>query len=289
MLESLATLPFGFILSVALLLGLLVGSFLNVVIYRLPKMMMNGWRQDCCEILEIDNDAEPQRFNLVVPHSHCPGCGKAIKPWQNIPLLSYLMLKGRCGECAEPISIRYPLIELATGLLSLTTIAVLGPTLQGLLALLLVWNLVALTVIDMDHKLIFDNLTLPLLWLGLLANAFGVFTSLENAVFGAMGGYLILWSVYWIFKLLRNKEGMGYGDFKLLAAFGAWMGWQALPLVIIMSSLVGLIIGGGAMIVQKRGMDFKIPFGPYLAMAGFITLLWGEELTRLYFSIMMPV
>src|SRR5690554_4312141 len=214
----------------AAVLGLLVGSFLNVVIYRVPKMLHNEWHMQCCELLEQPQPAEaPKPFNLITPRSTCPHCGHGIKPWENIPVISYLLLRGRCSACRAGISARYPIIELATGLLSLVVIFHFGANMAGLTAPLLTWALIALTMIDIDTQLLPDNITLPLLWLGLVVNAFGVFTSLPNALWGAVAGYLSLWSIYWLFKLLTGKEGMGYGDFKLLAALGAWMGWQMLP------------------------------------------------------------
>ena len=219
-------------------LGLVVGSFLNVVIYRLPLMMETRWRKDCCELLEVPQEKEAPRLTLATPNSHCPHCGSAIKPWQNIPVLSYLLLRGKCAVCGVGISLRYPTIELITGLLtlSLAWYFALSPALLG--AVIFTWALVTMTMIDVDHKLLPDDITLPLLWLGLLFNIDGTYVSLTDAVIGAMAGYLILWSVYWLFKLTTGKEGMGYGDFKLLAALGAWLGWQALPLIILLSSLV---------------------------------------------------
>jgi leader peptidase (prepilin peptidase) / N-methyltransferase len=263
-------------------LGLVVGSFLNVVIYRLPLMMESRWRRDCCELLEVEHEKQDAHLNLATPNSHCPVCKTAIKPWQNIPVLSYLLLRGKCGNCATPISPRYPFLELVTGLmtLSLAWFFDLSPALLG--AALLTWLLIVLTVIDIDHQLLPDDITLPLLWMGLLFNLSATYVSLSDAVIGAMAGYLILWSIYWIFRLLTGKEGMGYGDFKLLAALGAWLGWQALPLIILLSSLVGAVCGIALMIIKRRGKDIPIPFGPYLAMAGWIALLWGEDIMSGY-------
>lgn len=279
----------------ALILGLLVGSFLNVVIYRLPVMMHNTWRRDCEEYLsEQDDNTEPStpendqnraneaKFNLATPNSRCPSCNTAIKPWHNIPVLSYLWLKGACAYCGVKISARYPAIELVTGLLSALVLWHFGWGPQAALGLVLLWSLIALTMIDVDHQLLPDNITLPLLWLGLLANLFGVFTGLESAVIGAIAGYLSLWSVYWAFKLATGKEGMGFGDFKLLAALGAWLGWQMLPLVVILSSLVGAVIGIGGILLLGRDKAKPMPFGPYLAIAGFIAFLWGEPLLNQY-------
>ena len=267
-------------------LGLVVGSFLNVVIYRLPLMMETRWRRDCCELLELPAEKEESRLTLSVPNSHCPNCKAAIRPWQNIPLISYLLLGGKCSVCAQPISLRYPLLELTTGLMTmaLAWYFPFSPALLG--AVIFTWSLIALTMIDIDHQLLPDDLTLPLLWLGLLFNLNATYVSLPEAVIGAMGGYLILWGVYQVFKLLTGKEGMGYGDFKLLAALGAWMGWQALPLIILLSSLVGAVIGIALMVIKRRGKDIPIPFGPYLAMEGWIALLWGDDLMTRYLGVM---
>ncbi|RRJ83885.1 prepilin peptidase [Aestuariirhabdus litorea] len=278
------------VLPGALLLGLIVGSFLNVVIYRIPIMLQREWRQQCAELLEqevaLADDGHPPRFNLITPNSHCPQCDKEIKPWENIPLVSYLLLGGKCSQCKTPISRRYPLVELATGLLTLLLAWELGLGWPLALACLLVWSLVSLTMIDIDHQLLPDNITLPLLWLGLLANCFGLFTNLNDAVIGAAAGYLSLWSVFWLFKLLTGKEGMGYGDFKLLAALGAWMGWQSLPLIILLSSVVGAVLGILMMVVQGRDRATPIPFGPYLAIAGFIALLYGDRITQSYLQLL---
>lgn len=263
-------------------LGLVVGSFLNVVIYRLPLMMEAGWRRDCCELLEVKREKEEAPLNLATPNSHCPHCKSAIKPWQNIPLFSYLILGGKCSNCATPISLRYPVVELVTGLMTLSLMQFFPASLALLGAIFFTWSLITLTMIDIDHQLLPDNITLPLMWLGLALNVAGTYTSLQDAVIGAMAGYLILWSIYWLFKLLTGKEGMGYGDFKLLAALGAWLGWQALPVIILLSSLVGAVCGIALMIIKSRGREIPIPFGPYLAMAGWIALLWGDELTARY-------
>ncbi|MCW8196545.1 prepilin peptidase [Proteobacteria bacterium 005FR1] len=283
---DLTQLPAELIITIALLLGLLVGSFLNVVILRLPKMMSNSWRSDCCDLLEIEDTGAATPFNLVVPASHCPSCNHKIRPWENIPLLSYLWLQGRCSACKVGISYRYPLVELITGLLTAYFVFHFGPTLESGLALLLLWGLIALTVIDIDTQLLPDSITLPLLWLGLIVNSAEVFVPLTDAVYGAIAGYLALWSVYWIFKLLTKKEGMGYGDFKLLAALGAWMGWQALPMIILLSSFVGAFIGIAGILILGRDKNVPIPFGPYLAIAGLITFLWGDELSQFYLQVM---
>lgn len=279
--------PVLYLVTLALL-GLLVGSFLNVVIHRLPIMMERSWQQEYRDYFdesssdEEQSAAAPERFNLMVPRSACPHCGHAITALENIPILSWLMLRGRCRGCQARISARYPLVELSTGL---STLAIawyfpLGWPLLG--ALLLTWALIALTFIDLDKMLLPDQLTLPLLWLGLLLNISGHFVSLQDAVLGAMFGYLVLWSLYWSFKLLTGKEGMGYGDFKLLAALGAWLGWQALPLILILSSLVGAIVGITLLLLRRHQQGNPIPFGPYLAMAGWIALLWGNDITTWY-------
>jgi len=271
-------------------LGLLIGSFLNVVIYRYPKMMEEDWRQQCHEFLELPPPESAQRhfaiFNLATPGSHCPHCNHAISAFENIPVLSWLLQRGKCRHCSAPISLRYPVIELVTALLSVLVVSHFGFTWAALSLLLFTWILVTLTMIDVDRQLLPDDLTLPLLWLGLVANSLGWITDLESAVFGAMGGYLTLWCVYWGFKLLTGKEGMGYGDFKLLAALGAWLGWQSLPQIILLSSFVGALVGISMMVLRGQGRDVPIPFGPYLASAGFLSLLWGEQLNRLFFAFM---
>jgi len=275
-------------LATLTLLGLLVGSFLNVVIHRLPIMMERSWQQEYRDYFDkssFDEDqsaAAPERFNLMVPRSACPHCGHAITALENIPILSWLMLRGRCRGCQARISARYPLVELCTGLATLAIAWHFQPGWPLLGALLLTWTLIALTFIDLDKMLLPDQLTLPLLWLGLLLNISGHFVSLQDSVLGAMFGYLVLWSLYWSFKLLTGKEGMGYGDFKLLAALGAWLGWQALPLILILSSLVGAIVGITLLLLRRHQQGNPIPFGPYLAMAGWIALLWGNDITTWY-------
>ncbi len=276
------TLSLTHIILACLVFGLLVGSFLNVVIYRLPIMLERSWKRDCCELLEQTIPDQAETFNLILPNSTCPHCGHKIRAWENIPVISYLFLKGSCSNCKQKISVRYPIIELVTGLLSayLATQVTVGYPL--LFALIFTWVLIALTMIDIDHQLLPDNLTLPLLWLGLLINTQGIFSSLSDAIIGAAAGYLALWSVFWLFKLVTGKEGMGYGDFKLLAALGAWMGWQSLPLIIILSSFVGAIIGIAGIIIMGRDKNIPMPFGPYLAIAGWIAFLWGDDITATY-------
>ncbi|ELM3717849.1 prepilin peptidase [Aeromonas hydrophila] len=271
--------------SLVFLFSLMIGSFLNVVIHRLPIMLEREWQAEYLGYFNPETQPQQEeRYNLMVPRSACPHCGHAITAMENIPLLSWLWLKGRCRECQAPISARYPLVELLTALLSLVVAATYPPGWALLAALLLTWVLVALTFIDLDKMLLPDQLTLPLLWGGLLFNLTGGFVPLTDAVIGAMAGYLVLWSLYWAFKLLTGKEGMGYGDFKLLAALGAWLGWQALPIVLLLSSLVGAFIGIGLILLRNHNQNKPIPFGPYLAIAGWIALLWGDTITRWYLT-----
>lgn len=266
-------------LGIALVAGLCVGSFLNVVIVRVPRMMELEWQQQAAELRGETTDDAP-RFNLVTPRSHCPGCGHSIGAIENIPLVSWLFLRGRCSSCGMRIPARYPLVEALTGLLSVAAVWQFGATAAGAGAMLLGFFLVALAFIDLDTQLLPDDLTLPLLWLGLLFNLFGVFAPLESAVIGAIAGYLVLWAVYWGFRLLTGKEGMGYGDFKLLAALGAWFGWQSLPAIILLSSVVGAAVGLSLMLFRRHGRDVPIPFGPYLAGAGLLALYFGAPLSR---------
>lgn len=264
--------------------GLAVGSFLNVVIYRLPIMMEKDWRQQCHEFLELESTQadDQQNLSLAFPASACPHCGHKIRFWENIPVISYLLLKGKCSRCKQGISPEYPLIETATAALSVVVAMHFGVTIQMLPALAFTWALVALTMIDAHKQLLPDSITYPLLWLGLLSNIFNYYTDLETAVIGAMAGYLSLWLVYQIFKLATGKEGMGFGDFKLLAALGAWMGWQSLPIIILLSSVVGATIGIGMILFAGRERSQAIPFGPYLAIAGWIAMIWGDKIMRLW-------
>jgi len=291
-----ALLPFdpGFFVAVATVLGLLVGSFLNVVILRLPKIMEQDWRQQCAELAAqpacgqpgtVREDAATRPLSLSHPPSTCPHCGHAIRAWENVPVLSYLLLRGRCAVCRQPISPRYPLIELATALLSLGVTLHFGVTWAALAALLFTWALIALAMIDLDTQLLPDAITLPLLWAGLIVNTGQFFVPLVDAVWGAVAGYLALWLVHHLFRLLTGKEGMGYGDFKLLAALGAWLGWQMLPLVILLSSLVGALVGIGLIVLRGHQRSNPIPFGPWLACAGWIAMLWGEALVRNYLAL----
>lgn len=280
-LDFLASHALAFVLCAALL-GLLVGSFLNVVIHRLPKMMELEWQQQARDALSLPQPEQKATYNLVLPNSQCPHCGHEIRAWENIPVVSYLALRGKCSACKAPISARYPLVELATALLSGFVAWHFGFTWQAGAMLLLTWGLLAMSLIDVDHQLLPDALVLPLLWLGLIVNYFGLFTSLGDALWGAVFGYLSLWSVYWLFKLLTGKEGMGYGDFKLLAMLGAWGGWQVLPLTILFSSLVGAVLGVILLRLRNAETSTPIPFGPYLAIAGWIALLWGDQITTTY-------
>jgi len=271
------------LLSAALVLGAVIGSFLNVVIYRLPVMMERAWEDEIAEAQGKEPPAR-ERFNLLVPRSRCGNCGHRITALENVPLISWVALRGKCSACGTRISARYPIVELLTGLLFMTCAVMFGATLTALLAMVFCAILVALTGIDLDTQLLPDQLTLPLLWLGLLCNVIGLFARLPDAVIGAAAGYLILWSVYWLFKLLTGREGMGYGDFKLLAALGAWFGWQALPMVLLISSVAGAVIGIAVMVTQKKGRHTAIAFGPYLAIAGVVTLFAGPRLHALVFG-----
>jgi leader peptidase (prepilin peptidase) / N-methyltransferase len=267
-------------------IGLLVGSFLNVVIHRLPIMMQKSWRKECCEFLDVNEDenTEEQNYGLVFPNSQCLECQHNIRAWENIPVISYLFLRGKCSSCRCPISLRYPVIELLSSTLSLIVAWHFGLSLQLIPALLLTWALIALSFIDVDHQLLPDDITLPFLWIGLLCNIFGLYTNIYSSLFGAMVGYLSLWLVYISFKLVTGKEGMGHGDFKLLAMIGAWMGWEILPLTIVLSSLCGAIIGVSMIMFQGHDRKQPIPFGPYLAIAGWIALIWGQKITASYNS-----
>jgi len=283
LIELLASSPTLFT-GVAALLGLLVGSFLNVVVYRLPLMMEREWKSECRALLEVggDDTDDTETFSLVRPRSRCPHCGHQISALENVPILSYALLRGKCSVCKSPISLRYPFVELLSAVAATFVAMHFGFGLAGALGLVLTWALIALAAIDIDTQLLPDSITQPLLWLGILANYHHVFVSLEDAVLGAIGGYLILWAVFWGFKLATGKEGMGYGDFKLLALLGAWMGWQVLPAIIVLSSVVGACFGIGLMIFAAHDRSKPLPFGPYLATAGWIVLLWGGEIMQRY-------
>ena len=270
-----------------LILGLLVGSFLNVVIYRLPIMLERQWKQECSEYLKVEGSQpeESKTFNLITPRSACPHCGHQITALENIPVLSFLLQKGKCRSCGGKISVQYPLIELLTGVMSVGVVIYFGYSLQALAALFFTWSLIALAIIDLKTTLLPDNITLPLIWAGLILNLqFGLFTDATSSLYGAVVGYLSLWTLYHVFRVLTGKEGMGYGDFKLFAAFGAWFGWQYLPLIIILSSFAGAVIGIGLILFRGRDRNIPIPFGPYLAIAGWIALIWGQEITQAYLS-----
>lgn len=287
-----------FFYTVIVTVSLMVGSFLNVVIYRLPIMMERSFKCECeayfntneNETTKTDHDAQP--FNLAKPNSTCPHCNHAIRPWENIPVVSYLYLKGKCSQCKSAISARYPLVELTTALLSLWVAHFFGPGNAALAAVLLTWFLIAMSGIDLDTMYLPDQLTLPLLWFGLtlsLVGDNGVFVSPSQAILGAVFGYLSLWSVYWLFKLITGKEGMGYGDFKLLAALGAFTGWQGLPIIILLSSLVGAIVGIAIIVTQNKDKNLQIPYGPYLAAAGWLTLMYAQPISSFYFSYVFGV
>ncbi len=271
-------------LGVVFVLGLLVGSFLNVVILRLPVMMERRWRRECAEFLDHPAGEADAPFDLVTPRSRCPHCGHLITALENIPVISYLVLRGRCRSCGAGISARYPFVELLSAGVAVSVAWQFGVTWQTAFALLLSWALLALTFIDLDRTWLPDDITLPFLWLGLLINTADVFTDPVSAIIGAVAGYLVLWFVYQVFKKLTGKEGMGYGDFKLLAMLGAWLGWQAIPLIVILSSLVGTVFGLGFILLRRLGREQPIPFGPYLAIAGWIALLWGEHITTAYLN-----
>lgn len=272
-----AELPLAVVLGIAFILGAMVGSFLNVVIYRLPKMLDQMWRAECLDYLELPPEQSTEKLSLVLPRSRCPSCGNAIKPWHNIPIIGYLFLRGRCADCRQSISPAYPLVELLSAIITLAVIWRFGANIQGLTAIFFSWALIALTGIDLKKHILPDSITLPLLWAGLILANFGVFTDLESSLWGAVGGYMSLWSIYWLFKLLTGKEGMGYGDFKLLAALGAWLGWQYLPTLILVSSVVGIFFGIAIIFLKRQGREIPIAFGPYLAVAGWICLFFGES------------
>jgi leader peptidase (prepilin peptidase)/N-methyltransferase len=276
----------GALAGLCALLGLVVGSFLNVVIHRLPKMLERQWQAECAELQGSAPEKMPT-YNLIVPRSACPACNHHIRPLENIPVVSYLWLRGKCAACQAPIPVRYPLVETLSAALSAYIGWRFGMSWATLATMVFGWAMIALAMIDLDTFFLPDSITIPLVWLGLLAQLAGLFpkVGIEAAVIGAVAGYLSLWSVFWLFKLATGKEGMGYGDFKLLAALGAWMGWKALPLVILLSSLVGAIVGVGLIVARQRGKDVPLPFGPYLVAAGLIALFWGDELTKRYLDL----
>ena len=275
---------------------LVIGSFLNVVIHRLPMMMERDWREQAAELASTPTDTElPEgRFDLVVPRSRCPSCGTMIRSWQNIPVVSYLFLGGKCAKCKKSISARYPLVELMTAVLAALCAWRFGVGLEAVMAIIMTLALVPVAMIDADTQLIPDSIVLPLMWVGLAMSIFApvagaetLFIAPQDALIGAIAGYLSLWSIYWLFKLVTGKEGMGYGDFKLLAALGAWLGWQQLPLIILMSAVVGAIVGIAMMVFRKHERSVPIPFGPYLAAAGWITMLWGDAIKTTYLDALL--
>ncbi|MGE5524912.1 MAG: prepilin peptidase [Rhodospirillaceae bacterium] len=272
-------------IAICSVLGLMVGSFLNVVIHRVPKMMEQQWRAECAE-WKGEPAPAVEKFNLVTPRSRCPSCHRKIGALENIPLLSFAVLRGKCAGCGKAISWRYPAVEALTAALSGFVAWRFGPTAQGATALLFTWIIIALAFIDLDTFFLPDDLTFPLLWLGLLVNIGAIYTDLQSAVIGAAAGYLVLWAVFWAYKLTTGKEGMGYGDFKLLAAIGAWLGWKMLPLVILLSSVVGAIVGIALIVLARRGRNVPIPFGPYLATAGLIAMFYGDAITRHYLELL---
>jgi leader peptidase (prepilin peptidase)/N-methyltransferase len=263
-------------------LGAIIGSFLNVVILRIPALLEFDWRCQCRELLELEPDKSERPGGIVMARSQCPKCGHGIKAYENIPVISYLALGGKCSSCKSGISFRYPLVESLTAILFVVTIWHFGPNLQGLTALVLTAFLVAMAGIDIDHQLLPDNMTIPLMWGGILISFWSIHTDLASSVTGAIGGYLVLWTVYHLFRLLTGKEGMGYGDFKLLAALGAWMGWQMLPLVVLLSSVVGAVVGLVLMGTGRLQKDKPMPFGPFIAAAGWIALIWGDRIVDFY-------
>lgn len=282
-------------IAVVFAFSLVIGSFLNVVIHRLPIMMEREWREQARELADTppETDLPEGRFDLLVPSSHCPSCGALISTWQNIPVISYLLLRGQCANCKSSISARYPLVEFMTAVLAATTAWHFGPGWEALLAIVLTMTLLSITMIDAGTQLIPDAIVLPLMWLGLAMSLFHplpgantLFIEPSDAIVGAMAGYLSLWSVFWLFKLVTGKDGMGYGDFKLLAALGAWLGWQQLPMIILMSAVVGVALNVGMIVTRGKDRSIPIPFGPYLAGAGWITMIWGETIKNTYIDLM---
>jgi len=282
--NALALLPHGVLVAFSVVLGLVVGSFVNVVVHRLPIMLERAWRAETADATgqPCADDGLPARYNLWLPRSACPHCGHALRAWENIPVLSWLALRGRCSQCHARVSVRYPLIELASAAFALGSLVVFGPSAKALAAFALCAALIATSAIDLEHQLLPDSLTLPLLWAGLVVNLSGTFATLHDAVTGAIAGYLALWCVYWLFRLLRGVEGMGYGDFKLLAAVGAWLGWAALPQVVVIAAVAGAVVGLVATALRKRRFDEPLPFGPYLAAGALFTLFAG---TPFYFTV----
>lgn len=282
MLETFSLLPIEVHVALSALLGLMVGSFLNVIIFRLPKTIHHEWTTQCCEWLDKTPNEENAPPGIVFPASHCMHCKTPLKVWHNIPVISYLLLAGKCQFCGTAISLRYPFVELLTAILSAVVVYKLGFSIEAALALILTWALITLSFIDFDHQLLPDNITLPFMWFGLLISLRGIFATPENSIIGAIAGYMSLWTVFQLFKLFTGKEGMGYGDFKLLALFGAWFGWQALPMILLISTVAGSVLGISMILLRVIDKEKPIPFGPYLAIAGWISLLWGDQITQAY-------
>ena len=284
-LTYLSSLPIFVQVIIFAILGLTVGSFLNVVILRIPKRLFWDWTEQCKQWLKENPENQTERPpSIVLEASHCPYCKTKIKPWHNIPIMGYLLLKGRCAACGKPISLRYPLVELLTAILTAAVIWRFGITLEGVFAVILTWTLIIQTGIDIDHQLLLDEISFPIMWLGLLITLIPIFATPRDAILGAALGYMILWSVFQLFKLTTGKEGMGYGDFKLLALLGAWLGWQYLPQIILFSTLLGSIVGITLIVGKKLNKEKPTPFGPYLAIAGWIALIWGEKINYAYFQ-----
>ncbi|MBB3261370.1 leader peptidase (prepilin peptidase)/N-methyltransferase [Paraburkholderia bannensis] len=286
---ALAALPPGVLMGFAIVIGLVIGSFLNVVVHRLPIMLERAWRADAAELFsdtpcsgDLLNDGLPARYNLWLPRSACPHCGHVLRAWENIPLVSWLLLRGRCSQCGTRVSLRYPAVEIASALCAAGALLAFGPSVKALAAFALSAALIAASMIDLEHHLLPDAITLPLVWAGLLVNLADTFTDLRSALIGAVAGYLVLWSVYWIFRLLRGVEGMGHGDFKLLAALGAWLGWAALPQIVVISAVAGAVVGLAATLSGRMRFEEPLPFGPYLAAGAFITLFAGTPLYRVF-------
>jgi leader peptidase (prepilin peptidase)/N-methyltransferase len=286
MLDSIAVLPISWLSSIGGMFGLLVGSFLNVVIFRYPVMMKHQWTVQSRDWLELEPLTDQQPPSLSKPASHCSQCKTPIRAWQNIPLISWLLLRGKCASCSNTISSRYPLVELLTGVLSAIVVYKFGFSLQAGFGLILTWVLVALSFIDFDHKLLPDEIVLPTLWLGLGLSLIPVFTDPNSAILGAIIGYLVFWIVFQVFLRLTGKEGMGYGDFKLMALLGAWLGWPYLPQIILISTTLGSIVGIAMMVIKKASGELAIPFGPYIALAGWLAMIWGDEINHAYFNYM---
>ena len=284
MFADFSALPEAYHVAIAGVLGLLVGSFLNVVIYRYPNLLKYQWSKQSWEWLNEDNYSESAPDGLISPASRCGHCGASVRAWQNIPLISYLILRGKCANCRQPIALRYPLVEILTAALSAYVMLRFGWTAQAAFALLLTWSLVALSFIDLDHQLLPDDIVLPIMWLGLGLSLFPLFADPRDAIIGAIAGYLSLWIVFQLFKLATGKDGMGYGDFKLLALLGAWFGWQLLPQIVLISTVLGSVVGISLIVSRRLNRENPIPFGPYIAIAGWIAMIWGDRINQSYLA-----